>query len=946
MTLFHDLKELFFKIIKSRLLVVAVAFLLLFALLVDRLFVLQIVKGQDYRDNFELTIQKERTVSSIRGIIYDRNGEVLAYNELAYSVVIEDNGDYTDTETKNTEMNEIIYKLIGFIEGKGDSIVNNLSIVLDENGTFQFTVEGATLKRFLADIYGASSYDDLKKAQKNATAEEVFEYLKTDKFQISEDYSREEQLKIATIRFGISQNNFKKYVQTTVAKEVSNDTVAVIMENLDVLQGVSIEEQYVRKYNNSEYFSHIIGYTGKVSQDELEELNEGLEEEEQYDLNDIVGKSGIEQYMETTLQGEKGSEVVKVDNMGKVLEVVEETEAQAGDDVYLTIDAKLQEAVYHIIEQKLAGILVSKIKVLKNYSPSSESEAKNIQIPADDVYFALLNNNVVDISHFSEEDAQEAERRMYSCLTTKRDQVLNTIIAELTGSSATAYKDLSKEMKVYTSYVVTMLQNQGVLDSSAIDKENSVYKAWKEETISLKEYLDEAISQNWIDVSQLSIDGKYSDSEQIYQGIVDTIQTELYDDKTFHKKLYNYMIKSSTVTGKDVCMALYEQGVLEDADGSQYNALKSGKKGAYDFIIEKISNLEITPAQLALDPCSGSVVITNVNTGEVLALVTYPGYDNNRLANSIDADYYNELLNDLSLPLVNRATQQKTAPGSTFKAITAIAGLEEGKISTSELITDRVLFDKIDPSPSCWSKSGHGSINVSQAIRHSCNYFFYEVGYRLSLDSSGKFVDKLGIQKLTKYAEQFGLNDKTGIEIAESQPQIATEYPVTAAIGQSDNNYTNVGLARYMTTVANKGTCFNLSLIDKTTDSDGNLIQDYTPTVRNTLSIKDSTWNAVHLGMRMVVENTTAFNGLSVQVAGKTGTAQESKSRGNHALFVGFAPYENPEIAFSVQIAYGYTSANAAEIASDVVKYYYNIGEEDDVLKGVASAPTTYVAGD
>jgi penicillin-binding protein 2 len=340
------------------------------------------------------------------------------------------------------------------------------------------------------------------------------------------------------------------------------------------------------------------------------------------------------------------------------------------------------------------------------------------------------------------------------------------------------------------------------------------------------------------------------------------------------------------------------------------------------------------------------VVITNVNTGEVLALVTYPGYDNNRLANSIDADYYNELLNDLSLPLVNRATQQKTAPGSTFKAITAIAGLEEGKISTSELITDRVLFDKIDPSPSCWSKSGHGSINVSQAIRHSCNYFFYEVGYRLSLDSSGKFVDKLGIQKLTKYAEQFGLNDKTGIEIAESQPQIATEYPVTAAIGQSDNNYTNVGLARYMTTVANKGTCFNLSLIDKTTDSDGNLIQDYTPTVRNTLSIKDSTWNAVHLGMRMVVENTTAFNGLSVQVAGKTGTAQESKSRGNHALFVGFAPYENPEIAFSVQIAYGYTSANAAEIASDVVKYYYNIGEEDDVLKGVASAPTTYVAGD
>lgn len=943
----YELKELFFRIIKSRLLVVLVVFVLLFTLLINRLFVLQIVKGQDYRDNFELTIRKERTVPSIRGIIYDRNGEILAYNELAYSVVIEDNGDYKNAETKNKELNEIIYKLIGFIEEKGDSIVNNLSIVLDANGQFQFTVEGTTLKRFLADVYGASSYKKLKDEQKEATAETVFEYLKgKKKFQISDDYTLEEQLKIMTIRFGMAQNSFKKYIQTTVAKEVSNDTVAVIMENLDILQGVSVEEQYVRKYNNSAYFSHIIGYTGKVSQDELDELNADLKEEEQYDLNDIVGKSGIEQYMETTLQGEKGNEVVNVDNMGKVLEIVEKTDAQAGNDVYLTIDAKLQEAVYHIIEQKLAGILVSKIKVLKDYSPSSEKEAKNIQIPADDVYFALLNNNVVDIGHFSEGDAGEAESRMYNRFSSKRDAVLGNIVSELTGGEGTPYKDLSKEMKVYISYVCSMLQNQGILNTSAIDKEDSVYKAWKAETVSLKEYLDQAISQNWIDVSKLSIDSKYSDSEQIYQGMVECIKNELYEDQAFHKKIYNYMIKNNTIVGRDVCMALYEQGVLSDEDGSQYSALKSGKKGSYEFIIEKISNLEITPAQLALDPCSGSVVITNVKTGEVLAMVTYPGYDNNRLANSIDADYYNELLNDLSLPLVNRATQQKTAPGSTFKAITAIAGLEEGKISTGEQITDRVLFDKIDPSPSCWSKSGHGSINVSQAIRHSCNYFFYETGYRLSLDSSGKYIDKLGIQKLTKYAEQFGLNEKTGIEIAESVPQIATEYPITASIGQSNHNFTNVGLARYLNTLANKGTCYNLSLIDKTADSDGNLIQDYTPTVRNTINLKSSTWSAVHLGMRMVVENTSAFDGLTVNVAGKTGTAQESKSRGNHALFVGFAPYEDPEIAFSVQIAYGYTSANAAEIARDVIKYYYKIGEGEGVLSGVASAPTTYVAGD
>ncbi len=940
----HDLKELFIKIIKSRLLVLLVFFVALFTVLLNRLFLLQIVNGQDYRDNFELTIKKERTVPSIRGIIYDKNGEVLAYNELAYSVMIEDNGDYDDQEAKNKELNEVIYRLIEYIEEKGDSIVNNLSIVIDQSGQFQFTVEDAALKRFLADVYGQSSYNKLKPEQKEATAEAVFQYLKGDeKFQISDDYALEDQLKIMTIRFGIAQNSFKKYIQTTVAKEVSNETVAVIMENLDTLQGVSVEQQYIRKYNQSAYFSHIVGYTGKVSQDELE----GLQQiDEKYDLNDIVGKSGIEQYMEQELQGEKGSETVFVDNMGKVLEIQNSSEPKAGNDVYLTIDAKLQEAVYHIIEQKLAGILVSKIKVLKDYVPSSEDDSKDIRIPADDVYFALLNNNVVDISHFSAGDAGEAEYRIFERFSTKRDQVLNALIEELSGDKGIPYKDLTKEMKVYVSYVCNMLMKDGILVSDAIDKEDEIYKAWKNETISLKEYLDQAIAKNWIDVTKLPIDGKYSDSVQIYQGIVNTIDQELYDDKAFHKKIYNYMIKNNQIGGREVCMTLFEQGVLQDADGSQYSALKNGKKGAYEFILEKISALEITPAQLALDPCSASVVLTDTKTGEVLALVTYPGYDNNRLANSIDADYYNQLLNDLSLPLVNRATQQKTAPGSTFKPLMAIVGLEEGKISLGEQITDHVLFDKIEPPPSCWSKSGHGSVNVVQAIRHSCNYFFYEVGYRLSVDSGGHLIDKMGIEKITKYAKQFGLNEKSGVEIAESIPQIATEYPVTAAIGQSNNNYTNISLCRYITAVANKGTCFQLSLIDKTTDSEGNLLQDYTPAVRNTIQVDRSIWNAVHQGMRAVIENTSSFNGLAVNVAGKTGTAEESDARGNHALFVGFAPYESPEIAVSVQIAYGYTSGNAEEIARDVIKYYYSLEDSENLINGLASVPSTYVAGD
>ena len=140
------------------------------------------------------------------------------------------------------------------------------------------------------------------------------------------------------------------------------------------------------------------------------------------------------------------------------------------------------------------------------------------------------------------------------------------------------------------------------------------------------------------------------------------------------------MIRQNMISGTQLCLILYDQGVLEK-DEAQIAALSNGSASAYNFVREKIKSLEITPAQLALDPCSGSCVVTNVKTGELLALVSYPGYDNNRLANSVDSEYYSSLSNNLSLPLYNHATQQKTAPGSTFKMVSAVAGLTEGWLS-------------------------------------------------------------------------------------------------------------------------------------------------------------------------------------------------------------------------------------------------------------------------
>lgn len=407
------------------------------------------------------------------------------------------------------------------------------------------------------------------------------------------------------------------------------------------------------------------------------------------------------------------------------------------------------------------------------------------------------------------------------------------------------------------------------------------------------------------------------------------------------------MIKNNDITAKQVCSVLLEQDVVSITE-EEKNKFLNGHVSAYEFIIFLIENLYITPAQLALDPCSASVVITNL-TGEVLALVSYPSYDNNRLANSIDSGYYSWLQTDLTRPMWNSATQQKTVPGSTFKMVSAAAALEENIITTSSHILCRGIFDRFTTNQyKCWVyPSAHGNLNVVGGIANSCNCFFYEVGYQLGIDDAG-YNSNLGIDKLYKYADMFGLSEKTGIEIEEATPEVSKDYSVMSAIGQGTNNYTTVGLARYVATIANRGTCYNLSLVDKVTDSTGNLLYEFTPEIRNTVELKDSTWKSLQEGMKQVVLKKNDYKLLSnygIQVAGKTGTAEETRKRANHALFVSYAPYENPEVTVTTRIANGYTSNYAANLTRDIYLYYFNIKDEDAILSGTASRPDVSSAG-
>lgn len=964
--MFSRIKDFFADIFKSRLTVLVLFFFALFLVLVHRLFTLQIINGEEYLENYTLSIQKTKEVQGTRGNIYDRNGELLATNRLAYSVTIEDDGAYEDNEHKNTVINDTINRVIDIIEKHGDTVVNSFDIILEDE-EFQFLyAEGYRRSRFIADVYGYNSIDMLSDDELNSTPDDIIDFLCAKSRKTKEgtsygfgidrdDYSKERLLKLVTVRYAMHLNSYKKYIPVTISSDISDETMAEVLENQNEFQGIDIAEQSLREYPESKYFASIIGYTGVISQEEYDALSE--KQQEEYSLTDIVGKAGIEQLMDEYLQGEKGEEIVYVNNVGKIIESEVIKEQKAGNDVYLTLDKELQITAYKLLEEKLAGIILRKMSNVLNYTRDPDVSASNIIIPIGDIYYAFIGNEILDTDAFAEEDATSVERAVYSAYTSRQENSINKIISYMSSPTSTAYKNLSREMQGYVHYIASELltSKTNILLRDKIDVNSNIYQAWQDEEINLYEYLNYAISQNWVDTSVIQEyvdgEGKYSDSNEIYQGILKYVSDYLKTDYTFEKLVYRYMIRDGSVTGTQICLLLYDQEVLA-MDEQQYNRLLSGYS-PYEFVRSKIQSLEITPGQLGVEPSTGSFVMTETATGRTLACVSYPGYDNNRLANNMDTEYYNKLYVDIANPLYNKATQELTAPGSTFKMISSAAGLEESIITEGSVVACNGPYTNIKPSPKCWIyPGGHGNLNVVQAIGHSCNNFYYDVGYRLGLLSDGTYSSDQGVESLAKYASMFGLGETSGLEIPEREPQISNEDAVRSAIGQGTHIYATSQLAKYVTGIANKGTVYNLTLLYKVTDISGNVIKEYEPSVYNEISnaeISSSTFNLIHKGMNFMVEKDTRFNSVraaGMQMAGKTGTAQQSETHADHVLFVGFAPSSSPEIAMSCRIANGYSSGYPAEIGRDMVLKYFDLAEDSELITGGAASLGVETHGD
>ncbi len=915
----YDIKDFLKKFFSSRLFVLAAVFIVFFGIILARIFTLQVVNGKSYQENFSLKIQMKQPINAARGNIYDKNGKLLAYNELAYSISINDSTTYSSTKEKNKAVNAELAEILTVLKNNGETLNNDFKIDRKKDGTYSFNVSGSSLNRFRADVFGKGSADDLEYDKEtgideaNATAEQIMEYLMgKDNFGISSKYDGDLAYRIVVVRYAMLGNRFARYKEVKIATDVSDKTVAYVNEHMDTLSGISVNEDMIRKYNYSEYFSSIIGYTGPISESEYTALHK---KNEDYTQNDTVGKAGLEQYYETYLRGKNGERKFYIDNVGRISEIISSTDSVAGDDLYLSIDADLQMATYLALQNEIAAIVYSNIK--------------SGEIPINDVYTALIGNSVINTEHFSKSKASDTEKSVLSVFKSRQKTTLGKIKQELT-SSPEALNTMSDEVLDEFTYIISMLKDDQVLLKNEIDTSDSVYQKWKDQKISPKEYLNYCITQHWIDISQLNVDEKYADSTEVYDALCKYILKNIKTDTEFSKIIYQYMITRGEISPRQLCLILFDQGVL-DYDDATVNKLKNGSLSPRDFLMKKIYNIEITPAQLALEPCTGSCVVTDEKTGEILAMVSYPGYDSNKLANGVDSEYFASLQHDKSSPLLNYATQQKTAPGSTFKLVSATAGLAENVITTSDQIRCTGIYNDISNKPKCWIYPGsHGLDNVSEAIRDSCNVFFYTVGNRLAQKKTGSYNDANGIDLIQKYAHIYGLDQKTGLEISESKSSVATEYPVMAAIGQSDNNYTTVALSRYVTAVAS-GKKYNYQLMDRIVDASGKTVKKYKADYEDISdTLTDSQWDALHSGMRQVVSTMDRFQGFDIPVAGKTGTAQQT-GHANHGLFIGYAPYDDPEITIAVRIANGYSSHNAATAARNVISYYYKETSMKDI---------------
>lgn len=399
-------------------------------------------------------------------------------------------------------------------------------------------------------------------------------------------------------------------------------------------------------------------------------------------------------------------------------------------------------------------------------------------------------------------------------------------------------------------------------------------------------------------------------------------------------------ISEEAIAGANVVLTIDSnlQAITEQALAANIQKIASGGFG------------KVYPAK------AGSCVVMNVKTGEVLAMANYPDYTPAEFVGGISNENWAKYRDNEAKPLMSKSIQNAYAPGSIFKMVTAVAGLEAGAIRTSTTFNDTGEFRKYNMSWPCWYYTdyhrGHGWLNVTGAIQKSCNIFFYETG------------DRIGIDTLAKYAKYFGLGTKTGIELPSETAGImpSKEYAksinkqwmpgdtINASIGQGLDAFSPVQMAKYISMLANGGKQIDVSIIKTVTKPDGteasrdeinqfvNQKLGLQQETQEEITINQANLNAILEGMRSVTSDTQGtayvrFKDFNIEVGGKTGSAEAGEDANGrdivHAWFAGFAPFDNPEIAIVVMVEDGGHGNYTAEVVRDIMAEYFGMNTQN-----------------
>ncbi len=922
----HDLS-------KSRIFVMLSGICLLFFILAIRLFFLQVIHGETYQKKLTTSVLKTVDQPASRGCIYDRYGRPLATNRAAYSVKIDD----SITLNLKDHRQALALKLYDSIIKSGYTMGDNLPITASKPYTFTFK---GTEKEQREEEEAWKLKAGVPKAHLDLSAEETLTYL-IQTLGIPDHYTQKEERTILSLILDLDDKNLMvlSLIQTL------DENKETLVDDLPITQTDPFTFLFDGNKSKERSWKESVGMSKKELDYNADETIEYLRDF--FDLPEILPKKIVRKaisirYSMYQQRYRKYQPVtVALDISDKTLATVEESQ-----DTFPGIIIDTDSLREYPMGESFAHI----IGYIRKMSEEDYSEYKDDVYPdGDPVYNVTDVVGKTGIEKLEERDLNGKDGEMI----VEVDSVgrrMNTLEAKEPVSGKNIFLTLDSQLQ-QASYNILEDTLTGIIKS----KINYTSK----NSVSIKQLFASMVNGNTISVSKIC-SSTSGEQYNLYQKILEkkpdfSLSTD--NDISFAKQVLTDGIENGSITSKQLVLVMIEQGKIS-ADTEYLERIKNGTLSPLSVINQKLDSKELHPSDTHIEPCTGSIVVSRVDSGEVLALVTYPSYDNNKLVNNFNNSYYNQLLNDPNTPLVNRPLKEKKAPGSTLKMITALAGLETGAITPNTYIRDLGYFKKAGtPYPKCWiygSYGGtHGSVNVSTALEVSCNYFFYETAFRLGNAAQG--TTENSITTLNEYMAAFGLNDYTGIEIGETQPNIASPTykertfksvnpdattsqtrwtdgdTIRAAIGQSVNNFAPAHMNKYIATLANGGTRYKMHLLSKIENPDGTINTKIEEQVENILELQEANLKAVYKGMFLVTSGDKGtlrhvFKDFPVHVAAKSGTAEEKKNKSSHTWFVAFAPVEDPQIAITVMIPYGEESGSpAAVVAREVIREYMGL---------------------